>query len=783
MFADIALLSPPYNVLTYEIPSEFPVEFWRPGLRVVAPLGNGAQRAAVLLALKDKSDLPEDTVCKPVCWVLETIPLLPRDLLLMLQDMAMRQGITAGHILGHVLPKGMRSTKIRLRRLYDGKAESFSLRRIQQLSSVERAQLALEMYAGKARILAAGADAASEEFCILRSDPPWPVRPNAARQIEVLEFLHERGSTTRRHLLRQLGAPAAQPLHALVAAGHVALAREEAEDEVIGDLLPPPPSSFELNTEQSLAVTDLCAALGSDEPLSRLLFGVTGSGKTVVYLELAKACLEQGKSMLLLAPEVALAHKLRRDAARALPDAPIFLYHGYQSAARREDSFRALAAREDACLVVGTRSALFLPIPRLGCIVLDEEHDASYKQDEQLSYQAKELAWFRMRQNRGLLLLGSATPDLKTWHAAQNGVLPVLRLPHRVSGRPLPPVEMVDLRGSNFFAEAGGMLAQESEEALRQTMAKGEQAIVLLNRRGYAPLVYCLDCGKTQRCPQCEIGLTYHKGREKLVCHYCGWSKPFPSPCLYCKGMNFLPLGEGTERLAERLVTIAGGPVLRLDRDSTRRPGRMEEILAAFARQEGAILVGTQMVSKGHHFPRVTLVVAADGDLGLNLPDYRAAERTFQLLLQSAGRAGRGEKAGRVLIQTRDVGHYCWQYVRSGDYEGFYAGELERRRLRNYPPFVRLALLRISFAVGNSNGPAALAEVAASVRERGRDLGVRVLGPAPAPLAMLRGRRRFHCLLKGQNWPDLRQLYFWATMHGKSDVLRIFLDIDPVNML
>ncbi|MDR1660319.1 MAG: primosomal protein N', partial [Desulfovibrio sp.] len=633
MFADVALLSPPYSVLTYEIPPEFPADLWRPGLRVVVPLGGRSHRAALLLATKDASGLPEGAACKPLCWPLEASPLVRPELLLMLQDMALRQGLTAGRVLGHMLPRGLRSTKIRLRRLCGGRGESLALNDVLRLPSAERARLAREMRAGDVRLLAAGADEAEEEMCLLRADPPWPVRPNAARQLALLEFLHERGSTPRRRLLRLLGPQASHSLRALVAAGHVALARGEKAEDGNDGLLPPPPLPFELNAEQTAAAAALRAALGSGEPRTLLLFGVTGSGKTAVYLELARACLARGESMLLLAPEVALAHKLKRDAACALPGAPIFLYHGYQSAARREAVYRELGAREEGCLVVGTRSALFLPVPRPGCIVLDEEHDASYKQDETPSYHAKELAWFRMRQNRGLLLLGSATPDLKTWHAARAGALPVVRLTRRVADRPPPPVEMVDLRGGGFFAEAGGALAPESEEALRQTLARGEQAVVLLNRRGYAPLVYCLDCGRTQRCPQCEIGLTYHKGREKLVCHYCGHAAPFPSPCLYCRSMNFLPLGEGTERLAERLATIAGGPVLRLDRDSTRRPGRTEEILSAFARREASVLVGTQMLSKGHHFPQVTLVVAADGDLGLNLPDYRAAERTFQLLV------------------------------------------------------------------------------------------------------------------------------------------------------
>ena len=794
MYASIALLSPPYATLSYALPPEFPQDFWRPGLRVAIPLGRGekaALRAGVVLETSDSLDLPAGVTCKSVCWPLEEQPLLTADLLALAQDLALRQALSTGHILGHALPQGLRLTRVRLRLLHEKGAASWPLARIRGADEATRRELAQALAQGAARLLPPGSDAASEEFCVLRVDPPWPVRPSASRQIEVLEYLLEHGAVSRRNLTRALGQGVGAPLQSLLAAGHVALTRQDAEDEVEAveqSLLPPPPAPFTLNDDQAAALSDMTAALEAAQrekkAASRLLYGVTGSGKTAVYLDLARACLAAGKSVLLLAPEVALAYKLRRDASCALPDVPLFFHHGYQSPARREATYRQLAARQEPCLVVGTRSALFLPVPHLACVVLDEEHDASFKQDESLAYQAKEVAWFRMAQAHGLLVLGSATPDLKTFHAAESGLLPVLRLPRRVGGRDLPPVELVDISLLSPAATAeGGLLAPQSEQALQAAISRGEQAVVLLNRRGYAPLMYCLDCGRTLRCPHCEIGLTYHKGREKLVCHYCGYSRSFPSPCPECKGMNFLPMGEGTERLAERLSVLAGGPVLRLDRDSTRRPGRMEEILAAFARQESPILVGTQMLSKGHHFPNVTLAVIADGDLGLNLPDYRAAERTFQLLVQSSGRAGRGDKAGQVLIQTRDVNHYCWQYVREADYEGFYAAELARRKLRKYPPFVRLALIRISHAVEDSGGAAALSDLAAAMRGRAAELGLQLLGPAPAPLALLRGRRRYSCLVKGQDWQAIRALYFFASTQKSTKNLRLFLDLDPVNML
>ena len=638
MFARIALLSAPYSTLTYALPDIFPEDFWQEGLRVAIPLGRGALRAGILMERLEHSDLPDGVTCKEVAWPLETAPLLSEEIRALARDLAIRQGLEPGCVFGHVLPQGLRQVDPRIRWLAADRDFSCTVKQVTKLEPDLRQALAVALCRGEARLVAPGRDAAGEELCVLRVDPPWPVRPQAARQREILDYLHERGQVSRRQLTRDLGAGSAPALRSLLQAGFVALRHAEA-DEPADELLPPAPRAFELNADQQRALEALRAALETERPASVLLFGVTGSGKTAVYLELIRHCMEQGRSVLLLAPEVALACKLRRDAACVLPHVPLFFYHGYQPPARREEIFRRLATRQEPCLVVGTRSALFLPVPQLGCVILDEEHDSSFKQDESLPYQAKELAWSRIARQRGLLVLGSATPDIKTFHAASQGQIDLLRLPERVGGRPLPPVELVDTSG----LAGEGLLAARSEQALREVLQRGEQAVVLLNRRGYAPLLYCLDCKETVSCPHCHIALTYHKGRGRLVCHYCGYAVPFPSPCPKCRSMNFLPMGEGTERLEEYLSTLAGQPVLRLDRDSTRRPGRMEEILAAFARHESPILVGTQMLSKGHHFPDVTLAIVADGDLGLNLPDYRAAERSFQLLVQSAGRAGRGD--------------------------------------------------------------------------------------------------------------------------------------------
>ncbi len=380
-------------------------------------------------------------------------------------------------------------------------------------------------------------------------------------------------------------------------------------------------------------------------------------------------------------------------------------------------------------------------------------------------------------------MLGSATPDVKTYHAAKNGLLPMSSLTKRVGESTLPGVELVDI--SNM-GNSGSPFAPQTLEALRETVAAGEQAIVMLNRRGYAPLMYCLDCGETVRCPECEVGMTYHKGRERVICHYCGMSYAYPLLCAKCGGVNFVPMGEGTERLEEHLAEVLpeGTKVLRLDRDATRRQERMEEILGAFSRGEAQVLVGTQMISKGHHFPKVTLVVVTDGDLGLNLPDYRSTERTFQLLVQVAGRAGRGDHPGKVYIQTRNSEHPIWKEVLTGDYTGFFEREIGRRKMFGYPPFARMALVRISYPADYRDGPAAVSLFARALKAYAGKYGITPLGPAPAPLSMLRGRKRFNCLLKGGDWSGLRTLYaHLAQANPDSKKVRTSLDLDPLTTL
>ncbi len=780
----VALLSPPYTTLTYAPPAEFLEDLWRPGLRLLAPLG-AAGAIRVGMVLSTCCEAPEGLKLRPALWPLDREPLYPPAWMEMIYALAVRQMLTPGKIMASVLPASLRSAGVRLRRERAGRRpELLSAGEIAKLTPDDREELAADWLAGNADWLAPHADTAASEQCVLLQDPPWSVRPAAVRQLNVLEYLYGHGAVSRRNLLRTLGATSRSALDALIERGLVTVRALDEDEPELGENLLPPPLLFSLSPAQKEAVARCEALLDTGKPATELIYGVTGSGKTALYFELAKSCLRRGRSVFILAPEVALALKLRRDAREILGgSAPIFLFHGYQSPKQKDRIFDELSRRTSPCLVVGTRSALFLPLCNLGLVVLDEEHDASFKQDEGLIYHAKDVAWFLAERHKALFILGSATPDVKTFYAAREGRIGLLSLPSRVGGGNLPSIRLVNIRGDALPENA--LLAPESLKVLQSTVEAGEQAVVLLNRRGYAPLMYCLDCGKTMRCPNCDIALTYHKGLERMVCHYCGYSVPFPSLCRSCRGMHFLPMGQGTEKAEEWLTSLLpeGCGVLRLDRDSARCPGRMEAILEAFASRKAQVLVGTQMLSKGHHFPDVTLALVADGDLGLNLPDYRACERTFQLLLQSAGRAGRGEKPGQVLIQTRDLSHYCWNFIRNGDYEGFYTHEIALRKKYSYPPFSKLALVRMSFPSAWKGSAAENIRLAAVLKDAGRTFGVTVLGPAPAPLALLRGRRRMHCLMKARDWKSIRGVYAALLNARPHAEIRVSLDIDPMNML
>jgi primosomal protein N' (replication factor Y) len=520
-----------------------------------------------------------------------------------------------------------------------------------------------------------------------------------------------------------------------------------------------------------------------------LLYGVTGSGKTEIYLRLMAEMLEAGGSAMLLVPEIGLTPMLSRIAASHFPD-QVALLHSGMSPGERLDQWHRIRAGA-ARVVVGTRSAVFAPLSNLRLIVIDEEQDSSYKQDETPCYHAREVAWRRLQPARGVLLLGSATPSVETYHLSQDeSQMLRLTLPERVEARPMPEVIVVDM--SVEFQRHGRktVVSETLRHELAETLQRGEQAIVLLNRRGYSRSLLCRSCGNVFCCPDCSISMTYHQDEDRLKCHYCALEKEIPSSCDRCHGEYIYFVGVGTEQLEEILRKLfPQARLARVDRDTTRRRGAMRKILFDFAARKLDVLVGTQMLAKGHDFPDVTLVGVVSADSGLAFPDFRSAERTFQLLTQVAGRAGRGQAPGRVVIQSFYPDHYALLFARKQDYCGFFEKEIEFRRLLGYPPYRNLVQILVSTGdqeKGLRIGLKVAEEIKLSALRAGARSRVQVLGPAAAPLEKLRGQYRFQVLLKsapGENLPALLQDAFASLARRKVPLKNIQVDVDPLSLL
>jgi primosomal protein N' (replication factor Y) len=539
--------------------------------------------------------------------------------------------------------------------------------------------------------------------------------------------------------------------------------------------------------EQEEARAALAAGIRSGSFAPFLLHGVTASGKTEVYLAAAQETLAQGRQVLVLLPEIALTHPVALAFRRRLGDRVTLLHSGLSEASRLDQWRRIMLGKVE--VVVGARSAVFAPLSRLGLVVVDEEQDPSYKQEGGLLYQARDVALYRAKLAGAAAVLVSATPLVSTFYRAQEGKYRYLNLSQRVTPQALPDIHLIDLKAQP--ADKGlKVISRPLAVAVTEVLSRGEQVLLFLNRRGYSRVLFCLFCGQVFQCRHCSVALTHHRSRAELVCHYCGYRTAVPETCPQCQSIAIKRYGVGTERVEGEVHRLfPDARVARLDRDTAPHSGRALEVLSSFAGGELDILVGTQMITKGHHFPQVTLVGVVAADLSLFFPEYHAGERTFQLLSQVAGRAGRGAAKGRVLIQTYHPEHYVFQAVQSQDYQGFYSRELEIRRHLGYPPFTRLALVRLGGLneekVAREARQLAAALRAAILKEKDLAARVRVLGPAPAGLAKLQGRFRWQILLKSYGRRPLekilRNLRQTWTAPPKSR-LDLTLDIDPSNL-
>ncbi|MEZ5063837.1 MAG: primosomal protein N' [bacterium] len=612
--------------------------------------------------------------------------------------------------------------------------------------------------------LAEGADADELESLARRA----PV------QARCVEHLREAGGEMPLRDLAEAVAGARPAVKRLAERGLAAVTMEEWEgrggEHVVRVARPTP------NPDQAAAIERITAALRGGANTSFLLHGVTGSGKTEVYLRAMEEARRLGKQSIILVPEITLTPQTVARLRGRFGGRAAVLHSRLSDSERRRTWWAARQGRFD--VVLGPRSAIFTPLPALGLVVIDEEHDGAYKQEDAPRYHARDVALERARRCGAVVVLGTATPDVETYTSAEAGEHELLRLPARVSSLPLPGVRLVDVRSER------GLFSPELVAAIRERVGRKEQVILFLNRRGFSPFVQCVGCGEPIRCGQCAVSLTWHKPENALRCHYCDHEEPMPGACPSCGGKLF-QRGAGTQRVEEELATaIPGARIARLDSDSVRRVGAHEEILGRFLEGEIDILLGTQMVAKGLDFPRVTLVGVINADTGLHLPDWRATERTFQLLAQVSGRAGRSELGGEVLVQTRCPEHACLKAAAAHDDAAFREEEIPQRRELRYPPFARLAAILV-------RGPS-LPRVERAAEEIARRIEayeseargwLRVLGPAEAAIARLRGKHRVRILVKGEHRDDVRRAAARAIEPPGFPGVEVIVDVDPMDML
>ena len=540
-----------------------------------------------------------------------------------------------------------------------------------------------------------------------------------------------------------------------------------------------------LNNDQKTALDEIKQGLSSEQFVPYLLHGITGSGKTEIYLRAMNEVINAKGSVIYLVPEIALTTQLISRVRRHFPVEQIAVLHSGVPNNVRYDQWRKIR-NGGIRLIVGARSAIFAPVQNLRLIIVDEEHDTSYKQDDRLRYNGRDLALVRGKKSRAVVILGSATPGIQTYFYAKTRIYKYLHLPLRVNSRSLPKVEIVDMKKERDQRGKLPIFSRRMIEALGETLQQRKQALLFLNRRGFHTFVFCSECGHVFNCPSCDLALTYHATQGVLKCHHCDFSTSIPTICPVCGSRRIHSQGAGTERIEEETKRLFPDAVVaRIDSDISSRKGNSERILKDFSEGKIDILVGTQIIAKGHDFPEITFVGVVAADSSLNVPDFRAAERTFQLLAQVSGRGGRGDQPGLVVVQTFSPDHYSIRRAQEHDYEGFYNDEMPFRQELNYPPYSRLIGLHFSSLSREKGGRAVfrIGEAARRLALTFADGKADIIGPAESPLPRLRGRYRWQMLVRGKDGKAIHSLTKRLLEKTNSEGLEIRLDVDPVHFM
>ena len=608
-------------------------------------------------------------------------------------------------------------------------------------------------------------------------------RKFTASQLRVIEALNGKDSLSLPELLG-LAAVSFSSVSTLQKRQIVEVFKERLRRDPLGDATFEPHHDYQLTGDQQRVLADLDQPLRVRRYAPFLLHGVTGSGKTEVYIRAMRVTLGLGRSALMLVPEIALTPVFSRRLKMHFGD-QVAIFHSSLSRGERFDEWTRVRDGE-ARIVIGTRSAVFAPVKDLGLVIVDEEHESTYRQQDSPHYNGRDTAIVRAQKESAVVILGSATPSLESFHHARNGKYRYLGLPQRLANRPMAAAEIIDMREAFARCRKPSIFSDQLLQAIEEAQQKGEQSIILLNRRGYSSFVLCRSCGESIQCPNCDVTLTYHRSERVIICHYCNHREAAPSKCPNCAGKYIYYVGEGTQQIEEQLKKLFPSlRIARIDRDTASRRGVFEKSFIDFGEGKIDMLVGTQILAKGHDFPNVTLVGVVSVDAGMALPDFRAAERTFQLLTQVAGRAGRGQRAGKVLIQTYHPYHYALRHASAQDYAGFYQEEIRHRQNHSYPPFVALASLLVHGADIVRVRSEAM-ELRKELDHANRERAARILGPAPAPLARLKGEYRVQVLIKCRNRRELRRIIddaLGALNKRKINLRSINIEIDPVSIM
>ncbi|HYG61748.1 MAG TPA: primosomal protein N', partial [Thermoanaerobaculia bacterium] len=804
LYADIALPLPLPDPLTYEVPPTL-AAMVRPGVRARVAVGR-RRLVGVIVAVHDRT--PEGINLRAVQEVLDLEPVVTPDLMELARFTSSYYMAPLGEVFRSMLLSDLPPWGDRRIRLTDSGALALPRNEAEgRVIEVLREEGRMSAGELQARVGLADLDAVlaslAERGRIVREEP----RPSGARYISAVELAP--GEVEKHRAAAGRSAPGRAVVDYLDAIGRPATVAEisaaiGSSPAVVRRLVSKgilrqftqverrslerhmfasqekPAEEITLRGDQQVALERLTGVIARREFAPLLLQGMTGSGKTEVYLRAAEAALAQGRSVILLVPEIALVPALAREVEQRFGEQLAILHSGLGMGERHQEWERV--RRGEARVVLGPRSALFAPVSDLGLLVVDEEQDSSYKQEVTPRYHARDLALVRGRDAGAATLLVSATPSMESRSNAERGKLEPLRLTARAGHGSLPEGILVDLRQEGLSRRPGEVhFSERLRDEITTALAAGDQVILLRNRRGYAPLLLCRACGEDMRCEDCGLPRTYHRRARRLVCHYCGSTLAAPQRCPTCSEEALEPIGAGTERVEDEFRELfPGAAVDVLDRDTARRPGGPAALLERFSRGEVQVLIGTQMVSKGHHFPGVALTAVLAADAYLGFPDFRAVERTYNLLTQVAGRAGRGERPGRVVIQTYHPDHYAIQAALHQDDEGFAREELHFRRVFHYPPFTRMVQLLVKDKY-RERAQAIMLELSADLAAHPLHRLVRLSGPAPAPLERLRGEWRFQLLVRSAAGRDLHRLL--GDVLPRNPPYDLTIDVDPQQLL